>query len=176
METAFFIQIANAILPAVIFLMQISGTVMVQFFSRAACSRYYVEGWLMPMHFMMAQRLAQAMLTLGLAILYAPILPISPLIGLVAMVIHYAADQFVVLRRSRQPPPFGADVEALAGANVIMRLLPLFQVGGLHEHAIARPEIHTCVTVCACLTVCSVHTINDAVAGKCRLMRLVMCC
>jgi hypothetical protein len=99
---------------------------MVHLFSRAAASQAYVDGWLDPQPFWLSLRLAQAVLNLGLAILYAPILPISPLIGVVAMVLHYAADQYMALRHSLKPRAF--DVQALHLANVILRLLPLAQV------------------------------------------------
>ena len=68
----------------------------------------------------------QAVQTLGLSVLYAPILPLSPFIGVVAMLIHYATDQYVALRRSLKPAAF--ESEALAVMNSILRLLPLVQV------------------------------------------------
>jgi hypothetical protein len=38
--------------------------------------------------------MGKAITTVGISILYAPIFPLSPLIGLVALLVQYGADQY----------------------------------------------------------------------------------
>jgi F0F1-type ATP synthase assembly protein I len=91
-----------------------------------ACTQKYVDQYTLPPEFRMNLRMGQAITTVGLAILYVPILPISAFIGFVGMVIQYAVDQYLALRHSSRPRAF--QVEAFYGANYLLRLLPLIQL------------------------------------------------
>ena len=71
--------------------------------------------------------MGQAITTVGLSILYAPILPISVFIGLLGMLVQYAVDQYMALRHSSRPRAF--QVEAFTGANYVLLSLPLLQLG-----------------------------------------------
>jgi hypothetical protein len=64
--------------------------------------------------------------SVGLTILYAPILPITALIGFVGIFIQYVVDQYLALRHSLRPRAF--QVEAFNGANNFLGLLQLFQL------------------------------------------------
>ena len=59
-ETALIIQLLNSVLPSLAFVFRVPELIMVHFFSRAAHSQAYVDGWLDPQPFLMAQRLSQA--------------------------------------------------------------------------------------------------------------------
>ena len=124
-ETAFYIQLGNAILPHLAFVFSFWQILKIHSFSRAARSPAYLARWLDPTPFNVAERLAQGMLTVGLAVLYAPILPVSPVIGLIGLLIQYAADQYIALRHSLKPRAF--QVLALDNPRLILRLLPLTQ-------------------------------------------------
>ena len=56
-----------------------------------------------PREFDIAVRYATAIKSLGLAILYAPILPISYMICFVGFLITYASDIYYATRSSRKP-------------------------------------------------------------------------
>ena len=79
----------------------------------------------------------QGILTVGLSLFYAPILPLSPVIGLVGLLIHYAADQYIALRHSLKPPAF--EISALENPRLILRLIPLIQVSERADCPIAAP-------------------------------------
>lgn len=125
-ETAFWIQLGNAFLPSIASVVGMPRMLRLHSLSRAAVTQTYADKWTDPEPFSMAYRLALGILTVGLSLLYAPILPISPFIGLVGITVHYAADQYVALRHSLKPRAF--DVEALDAVNYVLRLLPLAQV------------------------------------------------
>lgn len=71
-------------------------------------------------------RYASAAKTIALSILYAPILPVSPIIGLVGIAFSYAADQWLALRVCQTPKNFDSDALDLAGLTI--SLLPLAQL------------------------------------------------
>lgn len=125
-ELAFLIQVANAFAGSIAFLFRVDDVFFVHFLSRMACSKLYASEYLHPPAFRMNLRLGQAVTTVGLSILYAPILPLSPLIGLIGTIFQYAVDQYIALRHSSKPRAF--QVEALTGTNYILRLLPLAQL------------------------------------------------
>ena len=58
-DTAFAIQIGNAILPALAFVLNPIGILHKQFFSRAAHTQTYTDAHLDPMPFAMPRRLSQ---------------------------------------------------------------------------------------------------------------------
>jgi hypothetical protein len=146
-ETAFWLQVGNAILPSIAFVWNPLRLFEYHSFSYAAQTQAYVDRFLDPLPFDMAYRLAQCVLTLGLSILYAPILPISPMIGLFGIVLHYWTDQYIALRHSIAPVAF--DVESLAPLNQIIRFLLLVQASfdfyepaQPHGHAWLRERLY----------------------------------
>lgn len=122
----FLIQLTNAVFPSLAFLMRMDDVLNLHFLSRMACTQKYVDQFTLPPEFRMNLRMGQAITTVGLAILYAPILPISALIGLLGILVQYAVDQYMALRHSSRPRAF--QVEAFSGANYLLRLLPLIQL------------------------------------------------
>jgi hypothetical protein len=132
-ELAFLVQLTNVIAPSFAFLFRLDDMQYIHFLSRMACGRDYAYIYLQPPAFRMNLRMGQAINTVGLALLYAPILPLSPIIGFAGVVVQYCVDQYIALRRSSKPRNF--QVDALSGANYVLRLLPLFQVllcGGVY--------------------------------------------
>ena len=97
-ELAFLIQVANAFAGSLAFLFRVDDVFFLHFLSRMACSKVYASEYMHPPAFRMNLRLGQAVTTVGLSVLYAPILPLSPLIGLVGTLFQYAIDHYVALR------------------------------------------------------------------------------
>jgi hypothetical protein len=81
---------------------------------------------LAPPAFPLAEAHAGSVTTLGLALFYAPILPLSPFIALAALLIASASHKWVALRRAAAP----ANLSGLVTAplNWLLRLLPLVQL------------------------------------------------
>ena len=126
MTLGFLIQLTNAVFPSLAFLVRMDDVLNLRFLSHMACTQKYVDQFTLPPEFRMNLRMGQAITTLGLAILYTPILPISAFIGLLGMLVQYAVDQYMALRHSSRPRAF--QVEAFTGANYLLRLLPLIQL------------------------------------------------
>lgn len=81
---------------------------------------------LAPPAFPLAEAHAGSVTTLGLALFYAPILPLSPFIALAALLLAQASHKWVALRRAAAP----ANLSGLVTAplNWLLRLLPLVQL------------------------------------------------
>ena len=99
-------QLSNIVFPNFMALFRFDDTVTFHFLSRMACSKVYACNYLHPPAFRLNKRLPGAIYTLGLSILYTPVLPISPLIGAVALAVQYAVDQYIALRHSSKPRSF----------------------------------------------------------------------
>lgn len=125
-EKAFYIQITNAIIPDVLTLLDPVEILNFCIISRFALTQEKLDKLMEPQTFPLAQRYASAVRTLGLAMLYAPALPISPLIASFGLLISYCIDKFVSLKRRQQPRQLNADVLKLV--NKLLLLLPLAQM------------------------------------------------
>lgn len=119
------IQLINVVSPALEALFDPFEVLDLHVFSRAACTQTYMDRFTQPKPFRTAYRMGAAITTVGLSVLYAPILWFSPLIGVLALLVQYAADQYIILRHSTRPRAF--QVEAFTAANYLLRLLPLAQ-------------------------------------------------
>lgn len=126
MEQAFFIQLSNAILPDLLTLFDPLDALNVYFFSRFARTQRMLDNLVMPRHFFLSVRYAAAVKTMGLALFYLPVLPISPLIAALGLLISYFTDKYVALRLAQKPHNL-ASVVTVAINNVIL-VLPLVQM------------------------------------------------
>lgn len=126
MSLGFLVQLTNAVFPSLAFMFRMDDILNLHFLSHMACTQKYVDQFTLPPEFRMNLRMGQAITTVGLAVLYAPMLPISPFIGFVGILIQYTVDQYMALRHSSRPRAF--QVEAFYGANYLLRLLPLIQL------------------------------------------------
>jgi hypothetical protein len=124
-DYAFWLQVVNVVLPPLFFIFWPEDVLNLHIFSRAACTTTYIDRFIQPPPFRTAYRMGEAITTVGISILYAPIVPISPLIGLVALIVQYGVDQYIILRHSAKPRAF--QVEAFTAANYLLRFLPLVQ-------------------------------------------------
>lgn len=126
MEQAFFIQLSNAILPDLLTLFDPLDALNVYFFSRFARTQRKLDNLVMPRHFFLSVRYAAAVKTMGLALFYMPVLPISPLIAALGLLISYFTDKYVALRLAQKPHNL-AYVVTIAINNAIL-VLPLVQL------------------------------------------------
>lgn len=124
-EAAFYIQIINAILPDAFSLLDLGRIVRFNIFSRFAQSQSFLNWCLAPPAFNLPERFANASRTIYLAILYAPILPVSPIIGAAGIAFSYSADLWLALQLSQTPRAFDSDALELVGS--LLGLLPLAQ-------------------------------------------------
>lgn len=125
-EAAFYIQAINAVLPDLISVFDVARMLRYHFFANMAHTQAYMNSAMEPPLFNLPLRFASAVRTVALGVLYAPVLPISPAISVVGLVVSYFADQYLALHISRKPRAF--DVDTLAAVNHIIELLPMAQM------------------------------------------------
>lgn len=98
---------------------------------------------LAPPPFPLAEQHASAVTTVGLALWYMPVLPISPLIALVGLSVSYCANKYCALRRAAAPPNLSGMVTT--PVNWLLRLLPLVQLVLMKElyYRVSQPSIQS---------------------------------
>lgn len=81
---------------------------------------------LAPPFFPMAEQHAASVTSIGLAMFYMPVLPISPYISLIGLILSYLTNKWIALRRAAAPPNLNGMVTS--SLNFLLRLLPLVQL------------------------------------------------
>lgn len=124
-EAAFYVQCANAVMPPLFHLM---GTLdkLRWMLSPFARTQAMLNFWLAPPLFPLAEQHAASITTLGLAMFYMPVLPISPMIAVFGLSFSYCANKWIALRRAAAPPNLSGMVTS--SVNWMLRLLPLIQL------------------------------------------------
>lgn len=79
-----------------------------------------------PPLFPLAEQHAGALTTLGLAMFYMPVLPISPVIAFFGLLLSFSVNKGIALRRAAAPPNLSGMVTS--SLNWLLRLLPLLQL------------------------------------------------
>lgn len=126
-ESAFYIQLVNTFLPDLLTVVDIPRMFAHHVLSRFARTQDYLNAAIQPRIFDIPLRFSNAIKTVALGVLWAPALPVSPLLSLAGLLISYWADQFLALHRCRKPQSF--DVEALNVVNTsVLDALPLVQM------------------------------------------------
>lgn len=74
----------------------------------------------------MAEQHAASVTSIGLAMFYMPVLPISPYISLIGLILSYLTNKWIALRRAAAPPNLNGMVTS--SLNFLLRLLPLVQL------------------------------------------------
>lgn len=74
----------------------------------------------------MAEQHAASVTSIGLAMFYMPVLPISPYISLCGLILSYLTNKWIALRRAAAPPNLNGMVTS--SLNFLLRLLPLVQL------------------------------------------------
>ena len=120
------LQVVNAFLPDLLDLLDPARIVRFRVFAHFARSQPFLNWCYAPPDLDLAQRFAGSVKTLALSVLYAPVLPVSPVIGFVGLAFSYVTDRWLALRISQAPREF--DIEALAYVADIVSLLPLGQL------------------------------------------------
>ena len=126
-ESAFYIQLVNTFLPDLLTVVDVPKMFAYHVLSKFARTQDYLNAAIQPRTFDVPLRFSVAIKTVSLGVLWAPALPISPMLSFIGLLISYGADQFLALRRCRKPQSF--DVEALNVVNsTVLDALPLVQM------------------------------------------------
>ena len=111
-EQAFYIQLFNAFVPDMLILFDANRILRRQVISHFAASQEMLDDMLVPSEFRLALRYSAAIRTLGLGIVFAPILPVSPVIAAVGLMISYCCDRVMALRIARKPEELNSKATA----------------------------------------------------------------
>jgi hypothetical protein len=126
MDAAFYIMCVNSLMPALFHLLGLGDKIKYYILSPFARTQPMLNQLLAPPPFPMAEQYAASVTTLGLALWYMPVLPMSPMIALVGLSVNYCSNKWVALRRAAAPPNLSGMVTA--PLNWLLRLLPLIQM------------------------------------------------
>lgn len=126
MEAAFFVQCSNALLPPLVHLLGIGDKFKRYLLAPHARTQKMLNRMLAPPIFPMAEQHAASVTSIGLAMFYMPVLPISPFISLVGLILSYFTNKWIALRRAAAPPNINGMVTS--SLNFLLRLLPLVQL------------------------------------------------
>lgn len=126
MEAAFFVQCSNALLPPLVHLLGIGDKFKRYLLAPHARTQEMLNRMLAPPIFPMAEQHAASVTSIGLAMFYMPVLPISPYISMVGLILSYFTNKWIALRRAAAPPNINGMVTS--SLNFLLRLLPLVQL------------------------------------------------
>ncbi|KAI8112216.1 hypothetical protein M9434_003540 [Picochlorum sp. BPE23] len=126
MEAAFFVQCSNALLPPLVHLLGIGDNFKFYVLAPFAKTQKMLNRMMAPPIFPMAEQHAASVASIGLAMFYMPVLPISPYISLVGLILSYFSNKWIALRRAAAPPNLNGMVTS--SLNFLLRLLPLVQL------------------------------------------------
>ena len=93
----------DAFQPALSYLLEPQQMFLYYGLSRYARAQVFLNQCLEPIEYDLPFRYASLVKTMGLAILYAPLIPIAPFIALAGVNISYYVDRYVGLRVSKKP-------------------------------------------------------------------------
>eukprot|EP00963_Diacronema_lutheri_P002208 scaffold148_cov341-Pavlova_lutheri.AAC.16 len=102
-ELAVFVQVLNAFMPDLYSVVQPDTRLYQEFRWRWISTQEKMNELFEPNKFKLSVHYASIVKTLGLAYLYAPILPIGYFIGFVGLCFTYCVDRYVALRLTRMP-------------------------------------------------------------------------
>jgi hypothetical protein len=95
-------------------------------FPHFARSQSFLNWCYTPFEFQLWKGFSDSLRTLALAVLYTPILPVSPAIGFIALLVNYLTDRWLSLFVCQRPRSF--NIEALDYVSMIITLLPFAQL------------------------------------------------
>ncbi|GAB4814122.1 hypothetical protein N2152v2_001168 [Parachlorella kessleri] len=127
MESAFWTQAANAVLPPLVNLIDPLDLLYLHILSRFAKTQAMLDWLMSPPDFPLAEQYASAVATLGMGLWYMPVLPISPMIAVLGLFLAYWTDKWVALRRAAHPGNLSGQVTS-AAVDPLVRLLPFVQL------------------------------------------------
>ena len=102
-ETAFYLQLFNAILPNVIAYVDVLGRLRRKYLARHARTQIMMDVAVEPPDFILATKYATQCKTVALAMVYGPILPVSYVLALFALFVSYFTDKILALKRCKKP-------------------------------------------------------------------------
>ena len=102
-ETAFYLQLFNALVPNVIAYVDVFGQVRRKYLARHARTQTMMDHAADPPDFILATKYAAQCKTVALAMVYGPILPVSYALALFALFTTYFTDKILALKRCKKP-------------------------------------------------------------------------
>ncbi|KAK9808616.1 hypothetical protein WJX72_000561 [[Myrmecia] bisecta] len=130
-EQAFYIQLANAVLPAILDLIGPVALTRAAIFASYARTQRMLDHWERPEEFLLAEHYAAAVKTLGLAMFFMPALPLSFVIACGGLTIQYWSDKYLALRKAEKPSAMSHRMTV--AIDMLIRLLPLVQLILMHQ-------------------------------------------
>lgn len=125
-EQAFWVQVANAGVPSVLRLVAPGRFARRFIFARYVRTQDRMNQLLAEPSFPLPRRLAAAVATLALGVLWLPALPVSSMLALAGLVLQYAADQVEAIQRA--PPPIAPLLGGRIAISTILQVLPALQL------------------------------------------------
>jgi len=122
-DQAFFIQVTNAVLPEMMFILQALNLPQ-YIFAKHVHTQACADAMAILPEPLVAERYASVLKSILLALLYSPMIPVSYIVGLVGIIFTYWGDKYVFLRLMRRPRELD---HRLMGAfnNVLLWVLPV---------------------------------------------------
>lgn len=102
-ESAFYLQLFNAFLPDLIALLDLGGRFTRNVLSKHAKTQPMMDLLTEPPEFLLAEKYASVCKTIGLALMYGPVLPVSYVIALTGLCSTYFVDKYLALFRCAKP-------------------------------------------------------------------------
>ena len=102
-ESAFYLQLFNAILPNVVGYVDVIGRVKRKHLSRYARTQQMMDKACDPPEFILAAKYAANLKTVAMALVYGPILPVSYVLAVFALFVTYFTDKILALKRCQKP-------------------------------------------------------------------------
>lgn len=125
-EEAFWVQLSNAILPDIVQALDPSILLADWFAPRHARSQQQLDYLLEPKEFDMAVRYSVLVKSLGLAVFYYPLQPLSYYVCFAGMVVSFGIDRYAALRSCRKPAKLSNRVPQLI--PLILRIFLVVQI------------------------------------------------
>ena len=108
-EQAVYIQLLAGIAPDVYNLIDPDRFLRRYIFPRVVSTQQQMDELFAPNEFVLAEHYAAVIKTVGLALLFGPMSPLSYLIGFIGIVLTYLVDKYVAIKRARVPRRLTSD-------------------------------------------------------------------
>ena len=126
MESAFYLQLFNAVLPNVIAYVDVVGRLKRKYLAKYARTQRAMDAACDPPQFILAAKYAHIMKTIAMALIYGPILPVSYVLAVFALCVTYVTDKILALKRCQKP--VRQQNQATERVVVFMNVMTLVQV------------------------------------------------
>jgi|TARA_B110000977_G_scaffold76400_1_gene103080 hypothetical protein len=141
-ESAFYLQLFNAVLPNVIAYVDVVGRLKRKYLAKYARTQRAMDAACDPPQFILAAKYAHIMKTIAMALIYGPILPVSYVLAVFALCVTYVTDKILALKRCQKP--VRQQNQATERVVVFMNVMTLVQVF-FAQVRMGLSQIHTLI-------------------------------